>query len=158
LPGWLKYPRVAAGLALAVAVTVVLGAIAQHGHGRHHREHGAPRRAGTVIMLDVGHRLLATGGRWDLFAAGPGILLRIDLVAGMITETRVPPLMSSGPVSLVAGPRQAIIRPLDFVPGYLVPDGRPARLLPAALGRGGRAFPVRGRGRCGCRPGSASAA
>ena len=34
-----------------------------------------------------------------------------------------------------------IIRPLDFVPGYLVPDGRPARELRGVLANGGPVFP-----------------
>jgi hypothetical protein len=50
-------------------------------------------------------------------------------------------VLSSGPVTFLVGPHQAIIRPLDFVPGYLVPDGHPARLLPGALGSGGTVIP-----------------
>jgi hypothetical protein len=136
LPGWLVDRRVAAGVALVVAVAVVAVAVMAHGH----RERPV-RRAAPVTVIDVGHRLLGVRARWELFATGPGVLLRIRLAAGVITRTAVPALMSSGPVFFVVGPRQAIIRPLDFVPGYLVPDGRPARRLPAVLGRAGNAFP-----------------
>jgi hypothetical protein len=80
-------------------------------------------------------------GASELLAAGPGVLIRIRLTTGLITRTEVPALRSNGPVYFVVGPHQAILRPLDFVPGYLVPDDQPARLLPAALGRGGPAFP-----------------
>jgi hypothetical protein len=148
LPGWLRDRRIVAGLALVVAIPVLIAAIGHHGHGRHRHHHvlAPPPRAGTVTVLDVGPRLLGVRGRWSLFAEGPGVLLRIQLAAGVITRTRVPPLQSSGAVSLLAGPRQAIIRPADFVPGYLVPDGRPARFLPAALGQAGRVFPGPRRG------------
>ena len=39
------------------------------------------------------------------------------------------------------GPHQAIIRPLDNVPGYVVPDGRPARPLTGMLARGDLLLP-----------------
>jgi len=136
LPGWLTGPRAAAGVAPFVTVAVVGVAVAAHGHRQRPVRQHAP-----VTVIDIGHRLLGVRARWELFANGPGVLLRIRLAAGVITRTAVPAQMSSGPVFFVVGPRQAIIRPLDFVPGYLVPDGRPARPLPAALGRAGNAFP-----------------
>jgi hypothetical protein len=93
LPGWLRGRRVVAGLALVVAVPVLIAAIAHDDRGRHRHEHApAPLRAGTVTVLDVGPRLLGVRGRWSLFAEGPGVLLRIQLAAGVITRTRVPPL------------------------------------------------------------------
>jgi hypothetical protein len=78
---------------------------------------------------------------WELFGYAQGRLVRIQFASGRITQTTVPPVMSGGPVSFVVGPHEAIIRPLDFVPGYLVPDGRPARPLPGALGQGGTVIP-----------------
>jgi hypothetical protein len=41
----------------------------------------------------------------------------------------------------VVTPSAAIIRPLDFVPGYVVPDGEPAQQLPKPLRHGGPAVP-----------------
>jgi hypothetical protein len=67
--------------------------------------------------------------------------VRIQFASGRITQTAVPPVLSSGPVAFLVGPHEAIIRPLDFVPGYLVPDGRPARVLSGALGHGGIVIP-----------------
>jgi hypothetical protein len=78
---------------------------------------------------------------WDLFGYGPDGLVRIQLERGRVTRTAIPPLDSTGPVSLVAGPDQAVIRPLDVVTGYLVPDGRPARRLPGPLRHGGVVMP-----------------
>lgn len=107
LPGWLRDRRVAAALAVVIAVPVVIAAIAHHSRVQHPHRHGLgpSRLAGTVARLDLGHRLLGVRSHWSLFAAGPGILVRLDLAAGVITQTRVPPLLSSGAVSLVAGPR-----------------------------------------------------
>jgi hypothetical protein len=78
---------------------------------------------------------------WELFGYGSGWVVRIQFASGRIIRTAVPPVLSGGPVSFVVGPHQVIIRPLDWVPGYLVPDGRPARLLSGALGKGGTVIP-----------------
>jgi hypothetical protein len=94
-----------------------------------------------VVVTTVGHPLLGVRGRWELFGRGDGYMLRIQLATGRITRTAVPELRSSGPVSFVVGPTQADIRPIDAVPGYVVPDGRPARRLSGSLGSGGPLFP-----------------
>lgn len=115
----------AAAASIAVVVVVVLG---------HQKK---PHRAGpAVTVVDAGHRLLGVTAGWQLLAYGRGGVIRIKLAAGRITRTAVPPMQSTGSSSFVVGPSQAIIRPLDFVPGYLVPDGHPARPLRGALGRG----------------------
>jgi WD40-like Beta Propeller Repeat len=88
------------------------------------------------IVTALGHPLLNTTARWELFGRGPGVLVRIQPAAGRITRTAIPDLRSSGPVFLVAGPDQVMVRPLDNVPGYLVPDGRPARELDALVNQG----------------------
>jgi WD40 repeat protein len=89
----------------------------------------------------VGHPLLATSAGWELFGRGDQVLVRIQPAAGRITRTTLPSLLSSGPVFLVAGADRVLIRPLDRVPGYVVPDGKPARQLPAVLGEEGPIFP-----------------
>ncbi|HEY6481725.1 MAG TPA: hypothetical protein VIZ00_16930 [Streptosporangiaceae bacterium] len=94
-----------------------------------------------VRVTEAGHRLLGAASGWDLFGFGPAGLVRIELERGRIIRTAVPPLDSTGPVSLVAGPDQAVIRPLDLVPGYLVPDGRAASPLPGPLRHGGVVLP-----------------
>jgi hypothetical protein len=50
-------------------------------------------------------------------------------------------LQSTGANSLVLGRDRAVIRPLDFVAGYVVPDGQPASRLSGILGDGGPALP-----------------
>jgi hypothetical protein len=98
-----------------------------------------------IVVTATGHPLLGVTGRWELFGRGDGFVARIQLAQGRITRTQVPPLGSNGPVSFVVGPTQAIVRPLDFVPGYVVPDGRLAARLSGRLDAGGPAFPGPGR-------------
>ena len=69
----------------------------------------------------MGHRLLGVRAGWELFGLGPSEVVRIQLARARITRTVFPGPQSSGPVTLLAGPYQAIVRPLDYVPGYLVP-------------------------------------
>ncbi len=95
---------------------------------------------GAVSTSEAGPRLLGVRAGWELFGYGDGRLVRIQFASGRITQTAVP-VQSGGPVSLVVGPHEAIIRPLDYVPGYLVPDGRPARPLSGPLANGGIAIP-----------------
>lgn len=93
-----------------------------------------PRTSPTVAaippgVVSTGHPILDVPDTWDLFARGVGTVVRVELEAGRITRTTVPALGSSGPVSFLAGPSGAIIRPLDGVAGYIVPDaGSPVRL------------------------------
>jgi hypothetical protein len=107
--------------------------------GRHPANSAAA--SSPVTVTEAGHRLLGVRAGWELLGYGPGRTVRVQLARGRITQTRLPPLDSTGPVSFVAGPSQMIIRPLDFVPGYLVPDGKPARLLRGMLGHGGALVP-----------------
>ncbi|MGO9292307.1 MAG: hypothetical protein ACLP52_00230 [Streptosporangiaceae bacterium] len=122
--------------ALLIAAAVAVAAI------RHDTAPHAARAAAPQVRVTVaGHRLLGVRSGWDLFGLGPGGLVRIELARGRITRTAVPGAQVTTPVSVAAGPAQAIIRPLDEVPGYLVPDGRPPRSPPPALSHGGSAVP-----------------
>ena len=94
-----------------------------------------------VAVLTVGHPLLGVTAGWELFGRSAEEVVRIELARGRITRTAMAPLLSGAPVSFVVGPDRAIVRSLDQVPGYVVPDGRPARPLPAALDGGGVALP-----------------
>jgi len=93
-----------------------------------------------VVVTEVGHRLLGATADWELFGRGPGVVVRIQPALGRITNTEVPGLQSSGPVSFVVGADGVIVRPLDVVAGYAVPDGQPARELRGALSQHGPAF------------------
>jgi hypothetical protein len=101
-----------------------------------------------VVVTQLGHRVLGVRAGWELFVRGsrglsgpPGELVRIQLAKGRLTRTTVPALLSTGPVSFLVQPRTVIIRPFDFVPGYLVPDGRPAERLSGGLSLRGPAVP-----------------
>jgi hypothetical protein len=94
-----------------------------------------------VTVTSLGHRLLGATARWELFGRGPRGMVAVEPATGQVTWTRVPALDSSGPVSFLIDPHQAIIRPLDYVPGYRVPDGMPPRGLSGLLNQGGPALP-----------------
>ena len=102
----------------------------------------APRPVGPAVSVTrLGRPLLGATTGWELVARGDRVLVRIEPAAGRITRTAMPTLLSGGPVYLLAGEDQVLIRPLDKVPGYLVPDGRPARELPALLEHDGPVYP-----------------
>jgi hypothetical protein len=98
-------------------------------------------KTGPVTVSQLQRPLLGQTGNWTLFGRGERTLIRIDLARNEITRTVVPSLQSSGPVYFVPAAGEVIIRPLDFVPSYAVPDGRPAQPLPAGFGFGGPILP-----------------
>jgi hypothetical protein len=79
---------------------------------------------------------------WELFALGDSSVTQIQLAAGRITTTYFSPLQNSGPVFFVVGADRAIVKPLDTVPGYVVPDTGPLRELSARLRQGVPALPA----------------
>ena len=129
-----RWPLILAGAAV-IAAAVVLAL------GRHPAKSAQARAQAAVTVSEAGHRLLGVRAGWDLVGYGPISAVRVQLAQGRVTQTVLPVLKSTGPVSFVAGPSQMIIRPWDFVPGYVVPDGAPARPLTGALGRGRAALP-----------------
>jgi hypothetical protein len=94
-----------------------------------------------VSVTILGHPLLGVRAGWELFGRGPGVVARIQFARGRITRTAHPALLSGGPVTFVADAEGALVRPIDYVPGYLILDGEPAREASGALGAGGPAFP-----------------
>jgi hypothetical protein len=140
-PGWLL---IAAGAAVIAVIAVVSVAVSGHKH----KPPAASVARPTALAVrpapqvsNVGHRLLGVTAGWELLGYGPGQVVRIEFARGRIVRTAVPPLLSNGPFSFVVGPSQVIIRPLDLVPGYLVPDGHPARALAGVLSHGGTVIP-----------------
>lgn len=94
-----------------------------------------------VVVDSVGRNLLGVTDDWELFGRGADDLVRIELARGRVTRTVVPSVESSGPVSFIVGPDRAVVQPLEYVAGYQVVDGLPARSLPSALRHGGPALP-----------------
>ncbi|MEO7261930.1 MAG: hypothetical protein ABI047_11855 [Jatrophihabitantaceae bacterium] len=89
----------------------------------------APPALPTVSVRRLGRPLLGATTGWELVGYGNNVLVRVEPAAGRIIRTAVPNVLSSGPLYLLAGEDRVIIRPLDHVPGYLVPDGKQAREL-----------------------------
>jgi hypothetical protein len=79
------------------------------------------------------------------FTAGdddhPPTVMRLDPRTGTEVDTTLPPLASTGPVSVLAEPHGVIVRPLDAVPGYRVGDGEPPSPLRGLLAGPGPALP-----------------
>ena len=88
----------------------------------------------------VGHPLLGVTGGWNLFGLGPGVMVRIEMARGRVETTPVPSLGSGAPLSFVAGSDRVLIRPIDAVAGYVIPDGAPAEQAKGALASGGFVF------------------
>jgi hypothetical protein len=127
-----------AGLVLAAVAVIVVQAGGHHGPPAAK----APPPPPAVRVTAVGHRLLGVTAGWQLFARGPDDLVQVQFARGRIIRTYVPPLESASPdVALVTGDRRAIIRSSDLVPGYVVPDGRQARVLTGPLAGDGPLIP-----------------
>jgi hypothetical protein len=94
-----------------------------------------------VTITEVGHPLLGVRQPWELFGLGADSVVAIQLARGRVIRTALPPPEGSGPVSFIVGPRSAIVRPLDSVPGYLVPGSQPAQPLTGILARAGLLLP-----------------
>ncbi|HEV7654644.1 MAG TPA: hypothetical protein VGP36_07895 [Mycobacteriales bacterium] len=89
----------------------------------------------------IGPGFLDPVAKWELFARTDTEVDRIQPLLARVTRTAVPRLLSTGPVSFLVTADRALVRPLDVVPGYEVPDGRPAREMPTALSPHGPVFP-----------------
>jgi hypothetical protein len=125
-------------LALATVVTV---AVRGAGHPARPAAR-APAPPPPLRVTTVDHPLLGVTGGWELFARGADALLRIEFAQGRVVQTYVPALETASPdVAFAIGAHEAVIRPSDLVPGYLVPDGGQARPLTGLLADGGPLVP-----------------
>jgi hypothetical protein len=95
-----------------------------------------------VVVHHVGAGLLGTRTGEDVFARGPGFVVRIELARGTVTRTLVPGLATTGPVSFIPLGAEVLVRPLDRVLGYEVPDRRAARVPHGELTLAGPAWPA----------------
>jgi hypothetical protein len=136
-PGWRWLGRLALPCLVFAAVLVV---VARSGF-----QHRPAPPAAPVTVTDVGHAILGVRSGGELFALEQRALVSVQFAAGRITRTALPQPEGDGIVSLIADPAQVVIRPLDDVPGYVVPDGQPARPLSGFLARGGLLLPGPGR-------------
>ncbi len=87
---------------------------------------GQPTPPPPIGVTTLGHPLLPAPERFDLFGLGDGVVVRVQIGLGRKTQTALPTLQSTGPVDFVPAAGRVFIHPLDFVSGYVVPDGRQA--------------------------------
>jgi hypothetical protein len=145
--GWRWRAGAAVVIAAAVAIPLIVTSqpkapsAAPHSSTPLHvatREHPTSRKPTTRRTRPF---LLGIHQGWELFGRGDSSVVRIEFSRGRVTTTPVPPLRSSGPVFFVVGRHAALVRPLDFVPGYLIPDGKRAEQPAHPLDCGGPALP-----------------
>ena len=123
-------------LALTCAVVVAVVAVVVRSGGQHR-----PSPLPPPAVTDVGHPILGIRAGYELFGLDRSGVVAVQFARGQIVRTRLPPLQGDGIVSFVVARGEVLVRPLDSVPGYVVPDGRPARPLTGALARGGTLLP-----------------
>ncbi|MFC7548077.1 hypothetical protein [Plantactinospora sp. GCM10030261] len=93
------------------------------------------------VVTEVGRPLLGITDGYELYGRGPDSVVRIEFAKGRVTVTPVPTLASSGAVNFLVGPDLVVIRPRDAVPGYVVPDGKPAERAREDFNRSGPMLP-----------------
>ena len=90
-----------------------------------------------VSTTGLGAPFLPSTTGTKLVALRGATLVEVDVDAGLIRQTQLPRLDSTGPMMVVAGSDWSIVRPLDNVRGYLIRDGQPASAtLTGALAKG----------------------
>ncbi|MEO6502169.1 MAG: hypothetical protein ABIQ09_09700 [Jatrophihabitantaceae bacterium] len=94
-----------------------------------------------MTSIDHGRPLLDVPADWELFGQGHGVVVRMELGRGRITRTAVPELGGASPIFFVVGQDRVIVHPMDWVPGYVVRDGKPATQLPPALSQAASTLP-----------------
>ncbi|HYU66030.1 MAG TPA: hypothetical protein VEK09_04705 [Jatrophihabitantaceae bacterium] len=140
-----RAPRWWLWLVPAAAAALVIALVTQRGKPAAAPASRAPTASArapspAVIPFALSELLDETGG-WELFGRGPDSVVRLQIAENRITRTTGVGLGSGGPVSFVVGSNEAVIRPLDDVPGYAIPDGKPPRKLTGELGAGGLVLP-----------------
>ena len=86
----------------------------------------------SVTTTSLGEQLLAVPRAWELFVRDPDAILRIQLATGRVVRTTMPAVLSDGPMSFVAGPRQVLVKAWQGG-GVVIRDGQPAQALSTAL-------------------------
>lgn len=93
-----------------------------------------------ITVMNLGRPLLAVPRSWELFARNADAVLRIQLATGRVVRTETPAVLSDGPMSFLAGPRQVIVKAWQGG-GIVIPDDQPARQLSGALATIGPILP-----------------
>jgi hypothetical protein len=94
-----------------------------------------------VTVTSFGHPILGVRAGWQLIGFDGKGVVDVQFARGRIVRTTIPRLAGDGIVSLVPAPGEVLVRPLDNVSGYLVPDGKPAEPLTGVLAQGGYLLP-----------------
>jgi hypothetical protein len=93
-----------------------------------------------IAVTNLGHPLLDVPASWQLFARNPDAVLRIQLATGHVVRTETPAVLSDGPMALLAGPHEVIVKAWQGG-GVVIRDGQPARELSGVLAGAGPILP-----------------
>jgi len=137
VPQRLRRPWLPALLLSCLVVAAVVVALQEAATGRGHRTELAP----PISVISLGHPLLGIRNGWQLFGLEQASVVQVQLAQGRVITKALPPPIGEGPVSFIVGPHAVIVRPLDNVPGYLVPDSGLARPLTGILAGAGMLLP-----------------
>ena len=118
---------------LVAAAVVLVGARS----GIHRRPPAPP----PMTVTSYGHPILGVQAGWQLVGLDASGVVAVQFARGRIVRTSIPRLAGDGIVSLVTAPGEVLVRPLDNVPGYVVPDGEPAQPLTGVLSQAGTLLP-----------------
>jgi hypothetical protein len=138
---WARWLLLAAAAIAVIALVVVR--VSQHESTAPANRHRPPQPSSSPqIAVVPGHLLPGVTAQWEVVARGNDFLATLQPATGKLTRTPVPPLLSGNPeVALLVGPHQVVIRSYDLVPGYVIPDGAPARPLTGPLMNPGPVLP-----------------
>ncbi len=128
-------PRWLGVIVLVCLVVAAVTVVATHLGSRR------PSARQPVTVSSVGHPILGIRAGWELFGLNSNGVVAVQFARGRIVRTSLPPIEGDGIVSFVAARGEVLVRPLDQVPGYVVPDGKPARPLTGVLAHAGILLP-----------------
>jgi hypothetical protein len=134
-PAWQRSRRLGTLLLVCLVAAAVVLVVVRSGS---HRRATAPP---AVTVTNFGHPILGLRGGWQLIGLDGNGVVAVEFARGRIVRTSFPRLAGDGLVSLVPAIGEVLVRPLDNVPGYVVPDGEPARPLTGVLAHGGYLLP-----------------
>ena len=132
---WPRQYRLGTLLLVCLVVAAVVLVVARSGGPRR------PPPAPPMTVTSFGHPILGVRAGWQLIGLEATGVIAVQFARGRIVRTAIPPFAGDGIVSLVAAPGEVLVRPLDNVQGYAVPDGEPARPLTGVLSHGGTLLP-----------------
>jgi hypothetical protein len=87
-------------------------------------------------VTELGAPVLASHTRTELIVHTLDSLLRINLDSGEVVRTQVPIILTGEQTFMAVGSRSVVLRPANYIQGYVVPDDGGSRPAPGLLADG----------------------